>query len=201
MTKIIGTLDNGDATARLAAYPGPTGWQIYIGSNMYVTTQCVPSSVMGAQWDAQLSTPAGWTTSGAGEQDAALYPFMTSMCAIAGFQGPMPDAQHQVDVGISWPNWDLATVNTTGAAMCLNLGAGGRTNVNANWWSQHRNAPDQRLIAVADGICMITHLQGDTSGSEDVGVNIYSDGTYWMLYGGSGNGVNADVSCYRFPGR
>jgi hypothetical protein len=112
----------------------------------------------------------------------------------------MSNAQEQVDIGIDWPNWELTTVNTTGSAMCLNLGAAGRVNVDANAWSQHRNAPDQRMIKVSDGICMLTHMQGDTSGSMEAGLNIYSDGTYWMLYGGTGNGINADVSCYHFPG-
>jgi hypothetical protein len=198
LTALEGSADDPNALVKLFVANG--GWQLIVDHQLTASVGCVPVSAMGAAADAELSVPEGWHLyQQSGEQDASLYSYMHSMCAISMLRSPFPDAQHQVSIDISWPNWELVTVNMEGAAMCYSLGAGVLARVDANAWTTQKAAPDQRLIPVEDGVCMLTLLQGDTSGNQNADIRIYSDGTYWMLTGGD-SGINASVSCYRFTG-
>jgi hypothetical protein len=183
----------------LAAEPN-SGWQSEIESDhsSTATIQCALLADFGASADAQISMVEGWRTpSTSGTSAATLYPYLSSMCGLSRIQGPFNGALNQAVIDISWPNWELTTVNANANAMCASLGAGVRANEYGNFaWGP--GYPDVRMMPVSDGICMLTKIQGSLHAND--GVFVYQANGYWYLSGYQGGAANGEATCFKYAG-
>jgi hypothetical protein len=182
----------------LAAQPsGNWGVSVNTDHGSSVNIECVSLSDFGAAGDAQISMITGFHTSGSGTQMAALYPYVSSMCGLSGVHGAFSGAMNQAVVDISYPNWELTTVNANANAMCVNLGSGARSNEFGNYtWAP--NTPDVRMMPVASGICMLTKIQGRLQASD--GIYIYEANGYYYLTGYQGGAANGEATCFKWAG-
>jgi len=173
------------------------GWYLHKDSQQYgvqVSARCTPRSRFAPAGDSQLSVPSGWFNGGGGYRTANLWNYWRSVCYLSGLQGAMNGMDNRAEMAINIPYWALDTFNIKAHAMCLDLGSGRSANQQGTYTWNPGN-PDVRMMAIADGACMISKVQGSMRSTDDY-VYLYPLYGYWYL-SGRGN-VSVDAVCYRY---
>jgi len=175
------------------------GWYLNKQAQQYgvqIGARCTPRWHFAPSSDSQLSVPAGWYSGGSGYRTANLWSYQRSICYLSGLQGAMNGLGNRAEMAISWPSWALDTFDIKANAMCLDLGSG-RNSGHSGTYTWNPGTPDVRMMRVADGVCMISKVQGSMRSTSDW-VGIYPADGYWYLTG-TGN-VSVDAACFRYAG-